>query len=73
MAWDGSLADGIAGQVSPSSGERMGSIRLDSLTHATGVKGGHIFPLGLLGCLRPVAHTLTYTALDLLAGWRFFI
>jgi len=38
VALYGSLADGIAGQVSPFSGERMGSICLDGLTGATVVK-----------------------------------
>ena len=50
VAWDGNLADGIAGPVSPFSGARMGSICLDGLTHATVVKEDLIFPPGLSGC-----------------------
>jgi hypothetical protein len=55
VAWDGNLADGITAQSSPFSSERMGSICLDTLTHAALIKEYHVIPARAVGIFSPGA------------------
>ena len=63
VGWE--MADGIAGQFSPFSGERMGSICLDGLTHATVVKETLYSRQGCRDVFTWRQRTLTYIALGL--------